>query len=421
MSVLLHDFIRASAARTPDAVALGFKDQTLSYAELWQGVEACARGLAGLGVRAGERVAVYLPKLPETVIGLFGTAAAGAVFVPVNPILKPDQVGYILRDCNVRVLITSVDRAQLLAEALADCPDLRHVVVLEDDASRLPGTMAHQTLSWAQLHQVAPGVPQRRIDNDLVSILYTSGSTGRPKGVVLSHRNMVAGALSVAEYLENTPADRLLAVLPFSFDYGLSQCTTAFHVGASVVLMDYLLPRDVIRAVARYRITGLAAVPPLWNQLAILEWPVEAVESLRYITNSGFADLGQVPGTETRQIEVSYQREASTLSIDSVGQPAPPVAGPAEPAGGSLDVTAWLPAGLGILGVALVVVGAALFLRSRRRGAAASVRQRHRPKRSSMLQPGPALDASVIFCHSCGAQAAVTDKFCRQCGTKLRG
>ncbi len=289
MSVLLHDFIRASAARTPDAVALGFKDQTLSYAELWQGVEACARGLAGLGVRAGERVAVYLPKLPETVIGLFGTAAAGAVFVPVNPILKPDQVGYILRDCNVRVLITSVDRAQLLAEALADCPDLRHVVVLEDDASRLPGTMAHQTLSWAQLHQVAPGVPQRRIDNDLVSILYTSGSTGRPKGVVLSHRNMVAGALSVAEYLENTPADRLLAVLPFSFDYGLSQCTTAFHVGASVVLMDYLLPRDVIRAVARYRITGLAAVPPLWNQLATLEWPVEAVESLRYITNSGGA------------------------------------------------------------------------------------------------------------------------------------
>ncbi len=134
-----------------------------------------------------------------------------------------------------------------------------------------------------------------------------------------------------------------------------------------------------------------------------------------------FADLGQVPGTETRQIEVSYQREASTLSIDSVGQPAPPVAGPAEPAGGSLDVTAWLPAGLGILGVALVVVGAALYLRSRRRGAAESVRQRHRPKRSSMPQPGPALDASVIFCHSCGAQAAVTDKFCRQCGTKLRG
>ena len=102
----------------------------------------------------------------------------------------------------------------------------------------------------------------------MAAILYTSGSTGQPKGVVLSHRNLIAGAQSVAEYLENTAADRILAVLPFSFDYGLSQLTTAFSVGACAVLMDYLLPNDVIRAVARYGITGLAAVPPLWIQLA---------------------------------------------------------------------------------------------------------------------------------------------------------
>jgi acyl-CoA ligase (AMP-forming) (exosortase A-associated) len=100
---------------------------------------------------------------------------------------------------------------------------------------------------------------------------------------------MVAGARSVAQYLENTPDDRLLAVLPFSFDYGLSQLTTAFSVGASVVLMDYLLPRDVIRAVAQHGITGLAAVPPLWAQIANLPWPEEAQASLRYITNSGGA------------------------------------------------------------------------------------------------------------------------------------
>jgi acyl-CoA ligase (AMP-forming) (exosortase A-associated) len=123
----------------------------------------------------------------------------------------------------------------------------------------------------------------------VAAILYTSGSTGRPKGVVLSHRNMVAGARSVAEYLENRPDDRLLAVLPLSFDYGLSQLTTAFSVGAGVVLLEYLLPRDVIGAVARWGITGLAAVPPLWNQLARLPWPPDAARSLRYLTNSGGA------------------------------------------------------------------------------------------------------------------------------------
>jgi acyl-CoA ligase (AMP-forming) (exosortase A-associated) len=119
----------------------------------------------------------------------------------------------------------------------------------------------------------------------MAAILYTSGSTGRPKGVVLSHRNLVAGAASVASYLGNTPADRLLAVLPLSFDYGLSQLTTAFHSGASCVLMNYLAPRDILDAVQEHGITGLAAIPPLWMQLAQLHWPRDT--TLRYLTNSG--------------------------------------------------------------------------------------------------------------------------------------
>ena len=133
----------------------------------------------------------------------------------------------------------------------------------------------------------------------MAAILYTSGSTGNPKGVVLSHRNLLAGADSVATYLENTAADRILAVLPLSFDAGLSQLTTAFSRGASCVLLDYLLPRDVIRAVARYGVTGLAGVPPLWNQLVQCEWPQEAARSLRYITNTG----GKMPVATTRTLQ----------------------------------------------------------------------------------------------------------------------
>lgn len=119
----------------------------------------------------------------------------------------------------------------------------------------------------------------------MAAILYTSGSTGRPKGVVLSHRNLVAGAASVASYLGNNADDRILSVLPLSFDYGLNQLTTAFEVGACAVLMNYLLPRDIPAAVAVHGITGLAAVPALWTQLARQAWP--QVDTLRYITNSG--------------------------------------------------------------------------------------------------------------------------------------
>ena len=300
MSDLIHQFIVSSAQCTPGATALLFKDQSLDYTGLQRQVMASASGLLALGVGPGERVAIYLPKQPETVFGIFGAAAAGTCFVPVNPLLKPRQVAYILAHCNVRVLITSGQRLKLLEEVLADCPDLHTVVVVEEQPPELAAGIRQTVIGYPLFSSAGDSIaPHRRIDTDMTAILYTSGSTGNPKGVVLSHRNMVAGARSVASYLGNTPEDRILAVLPLSFDAGLSQLTTAFSVGASAVLMDYLLPRDVIRAVARYQVTGLGAVPPLWNQLVGLEWPAEAVQSLRYITNTG----GAMPVPTTRALQ----------------------------------------------------------------------------------------------------------------------
>jgi acyl-CoA ligase (AMP-forming) (exosortase A-associated) len=121
----------------------------------------------------------------------------------------------------------------------------------------------------------------------MAAILYTSGSTGHPKGVVLAHRNIVAGAKSVASYLENNARDVLLAVLPLSFDAGFSQLTTAFHSGARVVLLNYLLPKDVLNALVRERVTGLTAVPPLYLQLTQLRWPAGVDSHLRYFANTG--------------------------------------------------------------------------------------------------------------------------------------
>lgn len=290
MSELLYDLILQSATRSPDKEAVVHKKRSLTYATLADNIQSVAQGLLNLGLSPNERVAVYLPKQMESVSALFGASLAGGVFVPVNPLLKPEQVGYILQDCNVRTLVTSADRARLLSATLSECHDLNHVVVTGITAKGLPEINGANVLAWDKLLSTSTLLcPPARIDADMTAILYTSGSTGRPKGVVLSHRNMVAGAKSVAQYLQNTADDRLLAVLPFSFDYGLSQLTTAFSVGASVVLMDYLLPRDVIRAVAKHGITGLAAVPPLWAQIAHLPWPEEAQTALRYITNSGGA------------------------------------------------------------------------------------------------------------------------------------
>lgn len=285
-SGLLHDLVFDSATRSPEAQALVYQKQALTYADLADAVQAAAQLYLKAGVGRSDRIAIYLEKRIEAVTAIYGASAAGAVFVPVNPLLKAEQAGYILRDCNVRMLVTSKARFQALAETLAECPDLHSVFLVDGDA---PAQGHFRVLDWGAAIPRERIPAHRAIDGDMAAILYTSGSTGRPKGVVLSHRNMVAGAHSVASYLENTPDDRILSVLPLSFDYGLNQLSTAFLVGACAVLMNYLLPRDILKALEREKITGLAAVPPLWIQLSQLEWPASVPTHLRYITNSGGA------------------------------------------------------------------------------------------------------------------------------------
>jgi acyl-CoA ligase (AMP-forming) (exosortase A-associated) len=287
MTDLIHDLIFAAANRTPHAEALCYQDQRMNYAMLAKAVAATAGGLREQGLSRGERVAVYLEKRFETVIALFAAASAGGVLVPVNPVLKAEQVAYILIDCNVRILVTSLERLKLLQDVLPLCHDL-HTVIVTDIGDHLSAIAGLTVVSWEALASTGSTYPGYRvIDSDMAAIIYTSGSTGKPKGVVLSHRNLLVGAKSVTQYLHNRSSDRILTVLPLSFDYGLNQLTTAFYAGATNVLMNYLLPRDIIRIVNEQRITGLAAVPPLWIQLAQLDWG--KASSLRYITNSGGA------------------------------------------------------------------------------------------------------------------------------------
>ena len=287
-AALLPDLIALAAHRSPTAAALTSGSSTMNYASLHDSVRGFAAGLVGSGLARADRVAIYLEKRVENVVAMFGASAAGAVFVPVNPLLKPEQVGFILRDCDVRVLVTSPERLELLRETLAACPALRRVVVTAGPRIEPAGTPAlPEILSWEHVVDAPAQRLHRVIDTDIAAILYTSGSTGRPKGVVLSHRNMVAGAKSVASYLDNQATDTLLAALPLSFDAGFSQLTTAFHAGARVVLLNYLMPRDVLRTMEREKVTGLTAVPPLYIQLSALEWPAAIDQHLRYFANTG--------------------------------------------------------------------------------------------------------------------------------------
>jgi acyl-CoA ligase (AMP-forming) (exosortase A-associated) len=260
-------------AGADDAPALVLREATLSFKHLRDRIGRLAGWLASEVPEKGARVASWAAKGELTCLLPLAAARAGLVHVPINPLLKRAQVAHILADSGAALLIASP--ARLASLEAGDCPLI----------------CAVKSESYVtENYKVSPLLgPSDADPDDLAAILYTSGSTGKPKGVMLSHANMWLGAESVASYLGLSPNDRTLAVLPLSFDYGQNQLLSSWYAGASAVPLDYLTARDVVKAVERHGITTLAAVPPLWVQLAELDWSAESAAKLSRLTNSGGA------------------------------------------------------------------------------------------------------------------------------------
>ena len=270
--VLPLDHLVLRGDDTADALVL--REGVLNYKDLRTRVSRLAAWLAREVPQAGARVASWAAKGELTCLLPLAAARAGLVHVPVNPLLKHAQVAHILADSGAAMLIGTPARLKTLGEA--DVPG--HCRVVEE-----PSALAAAT-------DLGGDVGLSDADPDaLAAILYTSGSTGRPKGVMLSHANMWLGAEAVADYLDLAGDDRTLAVLPLSFDYGQNQLLSTWYAGGCVVPLDYLLPRDLVKAVERHGITTLAAVPPLWVQVCELDWPEETAGKLRRLTSSGGA------------------------------------------------------------------------------------------------------------------------------------
>ncbi len=256
-----------------NAPALVLRGEVLDYAELEARVARLGGWLRERVREPGARVASWAAKGELTCLLPLAAARAGLVHVPINPLLKRAQLAHILGDSGARLLMGTAARLETLAagDVPADC------AVVEEAAALAAASQAR-------------GLPPFGADPaGLAAILYTSGSTGKAKGVMLSHANLWLGAQSVAGYLGLASDDRALAVLPLSFDYGQNQLLSSWYAGGSVAPLDYLVPRDVVKAVERHGITTLAAVPPLWVQLADIDWPAGTAARLRRLTNTGGA------------------------------------------------------------------------------------------------------------------------------------
>lgn len=259
-----------------EAVALVTRSGSLSYKMLNHRVGQLAFWLREQGMGVGDRVAAWLPKTELACLLPLACARGQFIYVPINPVLKSAQVSHILSDSGAALLIANAPRIKSLENDVAkdycQMVDDKHVSTMIDECETSLGPNSDDMDT-----------------NILAAILYTSGSTGKPKGVMLSHGNLSLGAISVARYLKLNSDDRTLCVLPLSFDYGQNQLLSTWAAGGCAVPLDYLAPRDVIKACARDRITTLAAVPPLWVQLVEQEWPIESTSTMQRLTNSGGA------------------------------------------------------------------------------------------------------------------------------------
>jgi amino acid adenylation domain-containing protein len=270
----LDEDLRAAAVRTPDRTAVVVAQRAVSYSELDRLVDNFAVHLRASGVKRGDRVAVVLPNGLEAVIAIYGILRSGAAFSLLNPTIKRDKLGHVLSDSGAAAVICDASRNEVVVAAVAQTGDTPIISDVERDAP-----------------EGAERGVRPPISLDLAAVIYTSGSTGDPKGVTLTHANMTFAADSIIEYLQMGESDRILCVLPLSFDYGLYQLLMSIRVGATLVLeASFAFPGRVVQLLEQNQITGLPGVPTLFHVLLSLRGIGEReFPSLRFITNTAAA------------------------------------------------------------------------------------------------------------------------------------
>jgi acyl-CoA ligase (AMP-forming) (exosortase A-associated) len=294
MDFLIHHMLRTSARCFPEREALVDKEARIAFVDTENKVAAMAAGLRQAGIRRGDRIGICLDTSVSQALAIFAVSRAGAVFVPINGLLFPEQVAHIARDCEMTALITTGAKLASLAPVLQEGSICQLLVVVDkpnEDVISRPVCELHVLLKTP----VPSDWRDWGIGKDLAAILYTSGSTGKPKGVMLSHEQVMAGSSIVSDYLGITSKDRIIGVLPLSFDAGLNQLMTAIQQGATYVPMTFTFAREIVKTLEREQITGMAGVPTLWSLMSqssstLAKTPLP---SLRYITNTG----GRMPQT----------------------------------------------------------------------------------------------------------------------------
>jgi long-chain acyl-CoA synthetase len=259
----------------PDKIALFFEEKYFTYRQLNQLAGQVANSLRGLGIKRGDRIALFLPNIPEFVISYLGILKIGAVAVSVNVMLKSTELTYILNDCAAKAIVTTESQSKYLVEA--DLPELQHILIAEGKANK--GINLAQLMASASPYASAVEMDRHAP----ASIVYTSGTTGFPKGATLSHGNVISNMYSHNRCCGMQSNDRLLLYLPLFHCFGQNAILNAgLNVSATIVLQRRFDPEQVLNTIATDKVTMFFGVPTVFIKLLHMDTSKYNLQSVRY-------------------------------------------------------------------------------------------------------------------------------------------
>ncbi len=290
--MLVHHILEKSVQRHPEKPAVWFANTWVTYGVLEEKSAKLAGFFHERGIQRGERIALLFENSIDYVVSYYAVLKAGAVVVSLNTELMTDTLKSILLHCSASGLIVSRKNIKKILPIFNQLPQLKFLVLEKKLSVEAAPDFPDTTVTLDAIYEAGALVPlpSRAIDIDLSSIIYTSGSTGEPKGVMLSHLNIVQNTRSITEYLQLSGHDRIMAVLPFHYVFGLTLLNTHFLVGGTVVIDNrFTFPNLVLETMKNQQVTGFAGVPStfmiLLNKTSIREYV--PFEHLRYVSQAG--------------------------------------------------------------------------------------------------------------------------------------
>ena len=262
----IHIILEDTAKRFPNRPAFLYPKE-MTYKQFGKQVDIFATALKNLGVKKGDRVALYAPNSIQWEISFYGLEKAGAILVPMNPLFKETEVEYEANDSGAKTLIVFQPLYPTVA-AIKDKTNIKNIIVIESEKKKEKLEIPEGTIGWSNLMINAKSDPPEYDFNskeDLAALVYTSGTTGLPKGTMLTHYNMLSNVIQISQIFELSEIDIAMTVLPLYHIYGLNVCMNqAIWLGAAQVVTPRFDVKEFCELIEKYQVTYSLCVPPIF-------------------------------------------------------------------------------------------------------------------------------------------------------------